>query len=110
MFEHNVIDATNISLSTGKLTMANNGTGNCNVVILNTERDKILLHEFWTNSPDDPVKLFFNDTLVFEFTKYYNTNYRSSGNNSNYLLNVGIYHFSLPPGKSFTVVFLRKDK
>ena len=83
--------------------MVNNGTENCDVVILNAEKGEIILNDFWTDSADPPVQFFFNDTLIFEFTKYDVQNY------NNYTLNVGVQYFSLPPLKSFTVLFSRRD-
>ncbi|KAE9547134.1 hypothetical protein FO519_009654, partial [Halicephalobus sp. NKZ332] len=39
MFEHDVIDASSIADANGRLAMVNNGTGYCNVTILNVEDD-----------------------------------------------------------------------
>ena len=80
--------------------MANNGTGFCNTVILNAFNGTVVMKELWTDSRNDPVLFYINDELQFQFTKDTAINYENT------TLQFGKQHFSLPPGKSFTV-FLR---
>ena len=87
----------------GKLMMTNNGTGHCNITVLNAEENKITLKKFWTNSVEDPVQLFINDKPFLNFTNNIVQNY-SLG------LEVGIHYFLLPARKSFTVIFSRIKK
>lgn len=103
MFEHSVINASEIANANGKLTMVNNGTEYCNVAILNSESDNIVMHNFWTDSANDLVQFFINDKYVFGYNKY------NMGECKNQTLEFGIQNFLLPAEQSFTVIFSRKN-
>ncbi|KAE9551186.1 hypothetical protein FO519_005599 [Halicephalobus sp. NKZ332] len=100
LFEHNVIDLSQVA-DGETITMVNNGTGYCNVTLLNIEKGTVLIKDFWTDSADDPVLFVINDEIILNYTK---KNMKSIGSTR---LHIGIQHFSIPAQKSFTVIIDR---
>ena len=101
MFEHSVINVK-YAVEIGKLiTMINNGTGYCNVVLLNPLSETVIMKELWTDSKDDPVLFYVGEELQFNFTKYDTVKF------DNTTLKLGKQHFSLPARKSFSVQLSR---
>ena len=98
MFKHNVIDVSRILDTDKRVTMVNNGTGYCNTVLLNPIGWAVVMKELWTDSRNDPVLFYIRDQFSFEFTKDTAINYENS------YAWFGKQHFSLPPGKSFSVL------
>ena len=98
MFEHNVIDVSRILNTDKRVTMVNNGTGYCNTVLLNPFGWAIVMKELWTDSRNDPVLFYVEDQFKFQFTKDTAINYENS------FVWFGKQHFSLPAGKSFSVI------
>ncbi|KAE9547947.1 hypothetical protein FO519_008846 [Halicephalobus sp. NKZ332] len=103
MFQHNIIDASLIVDTDETVAMVNNGTGYCNVTILNAMTESIVMKELWTDSKDDPVIFYMENTLSFEFTKY------TAASFENWQLGIGSQYFSVPSGKSFTVLLYRSN-
>ena len=99
LFDHDVIDITQVP-DGGRLTMVNNGTGYCNMTLINIEK-RVLLKDFWTDSADAEIIFVVDNQIVFGFTKVNMRNLESKR------LNIGIQHFSVPPRKSFTVIIDR---
>ncbi|KAE9547181.1 hypothetical protein FO519_009607 [Halicephalobus sp. NKZ332] len=97
LFEHSVIDVKLLAAEDGKLTMVNNGTGPCAVILLNTFREKrIYLDEFWTDAVSSPIEVHNETALLFTFTKFDKV--------ERYFLENNFYRIILPVGTSFTAI------
>ena len=97
LFEHDVIDAKALAEENGRLTMTNNGTGNCVVYLLNPLREEIIyLDDFWTDSVFHPIEIYNNNESVLNFTKF--------NKPDKFVLQDNFYRIVVPVGASFTVV------
>ena len=97
LFEHNVIDAKLLAEGNGTLTMVNNGTGDCVLVLLNPFKDKrIYLDELWTESVINPIEFYDETGLVFRFTKF--------NKPDKFILQSNFYRIIIPVRVSFTAV------